>query len=115
MELVDQEAHRLACRDQDASCWVDTTDVLHACVEEIVGECDEMTAKKPKTPRKRVTRTAEQCQRHREATVKRVLEARAIRPANEPIEVERVILRGPRQGEKFVVLWREHSNSGAGF
>lgn len=62
-----------------------------------------------KTPRKRVTRTAEQCQRAREATVKRVLEARAIRPANEPIEVERIYRTGPRQGQKFKVLWREHS------
>jgi hypothetical protein len=67
-----------------------------------------MTAKNPKTSRKQV-RTADQCQRHREATVKRLLAARAKREPEPYVEETRNMSRG----RTFTVLVRRHVDCGA--
>jgi hypothetical protein len=68
-----------------------------------------MSANKPKTSRKRVTRTADQCQRHREATVNRLLAARA-KKEPEPYVLE---TRETSRGQTFMVLVRRHVDCGA--
>jgi hypothetical protein len=68
-----------------------------------------MSTKKPETSRKRAVRTAEQCQRHREATIRRLLDARAEREPEPYVEEPRTC----KDGTVFMVLVRQHVDCGS--